>query len=144
MIYTRNGTSSFNPELLVLSRSGDIHPNPGPNTTQTDHVIKSKNNHDYNIGNKTHPNLCNDLPSGFRLTQWNLCSLAPRINNTKLDELKLILNPPGKETHIIGVTESWLDDIQLTILVLRLTVIRMKELIDPQKHYRLINTMQEV
>lgn len=47
MIYTRNGTSSFNPELLVLSRSGDIHPNPGPNTTQTDHVIKSKNNHDY-------------------------------------------------------------------------------------------------
>lgn len=85
VIYTRNGTSSFNPELLVLKRSGDIHPNPGPNTTQTVHVMKSKNNHDYNIGNKTHPNLCSDLPSGFRLTEWNLRSLAPRTNNTKLD-----------------------------------------------------------
>ena len=28
---------------------------------------------------------------------------------TKLDELKLLLSNPGKECHILGVTETWLD-----------------------------------
>ena len=36
-------------------------------------------------------------------------SLAPRINNTKLHEIKLILTEPGSETHIPGVTEACLD-----------------------------------
>ena len=50
-----------------------------------------------------------DLPSGLKVTQWNLQSIAPRRNNTKLEEIKLILQDPGKETHILGVTETWLD-----------------------------------
>ena len=30
------------------------------------------------------------------------------MNNTKLDEVRLILKDPGRETHILGVTETWL------------------------------------
>ena len=86
IVYTRNGTASFNPAILVLSLSGDIHPNPGPLTPHTDRAqLKKKNNANHNDAHSHHPTLCSDLPSGLRITQWNLQSLAPRINNTKLD-----------------------------------------------------------
>ena len=99
--------ASFNPAIL----SGDIHPNPGPLTPQTDQAkLKKKNNANHNDAHSHHPSLCSDLPSGLRITQWNLRSLAPSINNTKLDEIKLILKDPGSETNILGVTESWLDE----------------------------------
>lgn len=37
------------------------------------------------------------------MAQWNIQSLIP-----KLDELRQILKPCGKEGHIIGFTETWL------------------------------------
>ena len=36
-------------------------------------------------------------------------TIAPHQGNTKLDELKLLLSNPGKECHILGITETWLD-----------------------------------
>lgn len=107
IIYARNGTATFNPELLVLSLSGDVHPNPGPTTPQTDIAKSGKNKQPNNNDNTySHPTLCSDLPSGLRITQWNLRSLAPIINNTKPDEIKLILRNPGSETHILGVIRN--------------------------------------
>ena len=82
--------ASFIPAILVLSLSGDIHPNPGPLTPQTDQAkLKKKNNANHNDAHSHHPSLCSDLQSRLRITQWNLRSLAPSINNTKLDEIKL-------------------------------------------------------
>ncbi len=49
------------------------------------------------------------MPSGLKVTQWNLGSIAPRDGNTKLDQLKTILYDPDKETHILGITVTWLD-----------------------------------
>lgn len=53
--------------------------------------------------------LCSVLPSGLKITHWNLNSFAPHQNNNKLDEIRLLLKNPGKETHILGITESWLN-----------------------------------
>ena len=55
------------------------------------------------------PTLARDMPSGLKVTQWNLRSIAPRNGNTKLDQLKTILHDPDKESHILGITETWLD-----------------------------------
>ena len=33
LLYSANGTASFNPSLLENNLSGDIHPHPGPNST---------------------------------------------------------------------------------------------------------------
>ena len=82
--------TSGQPQSLLLA--GDIHPHPGP---QDDNAP---------------PILASDLPSGLKITQWNLRSIAPRDGNTKLDQLKSILHNPDKDTHILGVTETWLDD----------------------------------
>ena len=49
------------------------------------------------------------MPSGLKIVHWNLHSIAPHQGNTKLDELKLLLSNPGKECHILGITETWLD-----------------------------------
>ncbi len=135
IIYTRNGTATFNPQILIFS--DDIHPNPcRTSIPQTGHAINLKKNDAYSC-----PKLCSDLPSGFRITQWNLRSIAPRTNNTKLDEIKLILRYPGNETHILGVTESWLDE---TIDDSRIKItgyIHMKELTELRLHYQLIRAM---
>ncbi len=56
------------------------------------------------------PILASDLPSGLNITQWNLRSITQRDGNTKLDELKLILLNTNKETHILEITETWLDN----------------------------------
>ncbi len=66
-----------------------IHPHPGPDSEP--------------------PILTSDMPSGLKVTQWNLCSIAPRDGNTKLDQLKIILYDTDKKTHILGITETWLD-----------------------------------
>ena len=34
ILYTFNGTASFNPEVLLLKLSGDVHPQPGPAISQ--------------------------------------------------------------------------------------------------------------
>ena len=49
------------------------------------------------------------MPSGLKVVPWNLHSIAPHQGNTKLDELKLLLSNPGKECHILAITETWLD-----------------------------------
>ncbi len=54
--------------------------------------------------------LASGLPNGLKLTQWNLRSIAPRNGNTKLDQLKTILHQPNKDTDILGITETWLDN----------------------------------
>ena len=79
--------------LLDITISMDIELNPGPQEKLLD---SSK--------------ISNDLPSGLRVTHWNLNSIAPTPNNTKLDELKLLLKSPGRETHFLGITETWLND----------------------------------
>ena len=105
--------------LLWILLSGDVAVNPGPGSkyflclsfnAQSIRSTTKLPDGTYNDAHSHHPSLCSDLPSGLRITQWNLRSLAPRINNTKLDEIKLILKDPGSETHILGVTESWLDE----------------------------------
>ena len=105
--------------LLWILLSGDVAVNPGPGSkyfrclsfnAQSIRSTTKLPDETYNDAHSHHPSLCSDLPSGLRITQWNLRSLAPRINNTKLGEIKLILKDPGSETHILGVTESWLDE----------------------------------
>ncbi len=54
--------------------------------------------------------LASDLPNGPKLAQWNLRSIAPRNGNIKLDQLKTILHQPNKDTDILGITETWLDN----------------------------------
>lgn len=71
----------------------DIEKNPGPL-----------------IDPPTPSKLGSDLPCGLRVTQWNLRSVAPTQNSSKLDELRLLLKNPGHETHILGITESWLNN----------------------------------
>ncbi len=54
--------------------------------------------------------LASDLPNGLKLTQWNLRSIAPRNDNTKLDQLKTIVHQHNKDTDIMGITDIWLDN----------------------------------
>ena len=72
----------------------DIEPNPGPELDEEQSRIT----------------LCSDLPSDLKLTKWNLRSIAPSGDNTKVEEVKLVLKNPGRETHILAITESWLND----------------------------------
>jgi len=69
----------------------DVEVNPGPQEEQP-----------------TPSKLGSDLPGGLKITQWNMQSVAPSQNNSKLDELRLLLKNPGLETHILAITESWL------------------------------------
>lgn len=54
--------------------------------------------------------LCSDLPSGLKITNWNICSLAPTKTNTKLNEIKAMIHRDVTETHILSITESWLNN----------------------------------
>lgn len=54
--------------------------------------------------------LCGDFSRGIKLVQWNIRSLCPTGSNTKLDQLRLLLREPDRECHILGITESWLNN----------------------------------
>ncbi len=54
--------------------------------------------------------LASDLPNGLKLTQWNLRSIAPRNDNTKLDQLKTIDHQHNKDSDIMGITDIFLDN----------------------------------
>ena len=102
--YYPNSTASF--QLLLCA--GDIELNPGPDSESN----TSHNKHRSKRSSSTKSNtfsLCHDMPSGLKIVHWNLQRIAPHQGNTKLDELKLLLSNPGKECHILGITETWLD-----------------------------------
>lgn len=43
--------------------------------------------------------LGSDLSGGLKITHWNMNSVAPLQKSSKLDELRLLLKNPGRETH---------------------------------------------
>lgn len=44
LLYSANGTASFNPSLLENNLSGDIHPHPGPNSTSNSSSTSTNTN----------------------------------------------------------------------------------------------------
>jgi len=50
------------------------------------------------------------MQKGIKLVQWNLRSICPTSNNTKLDELRYILQNPWDKCHVLCITETWLND----------------------------------
>ena len=92
-------------------QEGTLHRRSNPGNLiniSTVHYNNNGDNFDEHSGNRSRNNsssvLAGDLPSGLKVTQWNIQSIAPTENNHKLEEIKLILNKPGKETHILGIT----------------------------------------
>ncbi len=112
--YYPNSTASF--QLLLQAR--DIELNPGPLNMSSDHQHQSHQRP--NTISPSTASLCREMPSGLKIVHWNLNSIAPHPGNCKLDELRLLLSNPGKDCHILGITETWLNsnfknsEIQIT------------------------------
>lgn len=68
LLYSANGTASFNPSILEYNLSGDIHPQPGPNSTSN------------SSSTSTNPNTCfpSNMKSNIRIAQINIRSLKSR------------------------------------------------------------------
>ena len=94
--------SSYYCALAILNSI--LCPDSESNTSHNKHRSKRSSSTSSNTFS-----LCHDMPSGLKIVHWNLHSIAPHQGNTKLDELKLLLSNPGKECHILGITETWLD-----------------------------------
>ncbi len=103
--YYPNSTASF--QLLLQAR--DIELNPGPLNMSSDHQHQSHQKP--NTISPSTVSLCREMPSGLKIVHWNLNTIAPHPGNCKLDELRLLLSNPGKDCHILGITETWLNSI---------------------------------
>ena len=112
--YYPNSTASFQ----LLLQAGDIELNPSPLNMSSDHQHQSHQRP--NTISPSTASLCREMPSGLKIVHWNLNSIAAHPGNCKLDELRLLLSNPGKDCHILGITETWLNsnfknsEIQIT------------------------------
>ena len=80
----------------------------GPTHNQATSLLCSNHGAHSYYGNAAE--LCGGMSRGLKVVQWNLRSICPTGNNTKLDELRLILRDPWKQCHVLGDTESWLNE----------------------------------
>ena len=84
--YSVNCTASFNPASIILARSGDVHPLPGPNQTNVKIDIPK------------------ELKANVKVAHLNVRSLKSR-EHFSLVKDTIILN----SFDIFTISETWLD-----------------------------------
>ena len=88
VLYSANCTASFNPSELVLIRSGDIHPLPGPETLENSAKI----------------NISSKLKSKAKVAHLNVRSMKSREQFCLVKDT-ILLN----DFDIFTISETWLD-----------------------------------
>ena len=94
LLYSANGTASFNPSLLENNLSGDIHPHPGPNSTSNSSSTSTNTNISFPCNTK----------SNIRIAHLNIRSLKSREHFTLLKDSVVSNN-----FDIFTISETWLD-----------------------------------
>ena len=92
--YSANGTASFNPSILENNLSGDIHPQPGPNSTSNSSPTSTN-------ANITFPR---NTKSNIRIAHLNIRSLKSREHFILLKESVV-----SNSFDIFTISETWLD-----------------------------------
>lgn len=92
--YTSNSTAIFNPEILMLTRSGVNIWNPGPDS----HAINDGLN-DFRSCNVILPG-----NNGLKIGQWNINHLT----DVKLEQIKSLLTAMKYEIHVLFLIETFL------------------------------------
>ena len=90
--FTSNSTATFNPEVMMLVRSGVNIVNPGP-------VAQINSINEFRSSNVILPG-----KSGLKIGQWNVNHLT----DIKLEEIELLLTSMNYEIHILFVIETFL------------------------------------
>ena len=73
---------------LKLLHSGEIQPNPGP--------VSSESQGHASV-------LASDMPRRLKIGEWNVQSLY-----NKIEQMRHVLDARGNNIHILGITETWL------------------------------------
>ena len=94
LLYSANGTASFNPSLLENNLGGDIHPHPGPNSTSNSSSTSTNTNISFPCNTK----------SNIRIAHLNIRSLKSREHFTLLKDSVVSNN-----FDIFTISETWLD-----------------------------------
>ena len=90
--FTSNSTATFNPEVMMLVRSGVniLNPGPGPQINSINEFRSS--------------NVILPGKNGLKIGQWNVNHLT----DIKLEEIRLLLASMNYEIHILFVIETFL------------------------------------
>ena len=90
--FTSNSTATFNPEVMMLVRSGVniLNPGPGPQINSINEIRS--------------PNVILPGKNGLKIGQWNVNHLT----DIKLEEIRLLLTSMNYEIHILFVVETFL------------------------------------
>ena len=101
LLYSSNGSQSFNPVIIQIILSGDVHPQPGPNSKQKQNSRSGqdpKENHSTASVDGQHANSC------IKIAHLNIRSLKSR-------EHFLLLQHTIEEHgfDIFTISETWLD-----------------------------------
>ena len=92
-LYSANVPASFNPSILEISLSGDIHPQPGPNTSN---LSSTSTNAKINFPSNTKSNV--------RIAHLNIRSLKSREHFILLSD-----SIATNSFDIFTISETWLD-----------------------------------
>ena len=80
-------------ELRII-HSGDVQPNPGPVSGSSRGLTPGASS-----------SLASAMPKGLKIGQWNVQSLY-----NKTEQMRQILDAEGNNIHILGITETWLNN----------------------------------
>ena len=80
-------------ELRII-HSGDVQPNPGPVSGSSRGLTPGAS-----------PSLASDMPKGLKIGESNVQSLS-----NKTEQMRQIIDAEGNNIHILGVTETWLNN----------------------------------
>ena len=80
-------------ELRII-HSGDVQPNPGPVSGSSQGLTPGASS-----------SLASAMPKGLKIGQWNVQSLY-----NKTEQMRQILDAEGNNIHILGITETWLNN----------------------------------
>ena len=80
-------------ELRII-HSGDVQPNPGPVSGSSRGLTPGASS-----------SLASGMPKGLKIGEWNVQSLY-----NKTEQIRHMLDAEGNHIHILGVTETWLNN----------------------------------
>ena len=100
LLYFPNGTESFNPVMIQIILSGDVHPQPGPNSKQKQNSRPGQDpeeNHSTSSVVSQHANSC------IKIAQLNIRSLKSREHRFLLQHTN-----EDHDFDIFTISETWL------------------------------------
>ena len=101
LLYSSNGSQSFNPVIIQIIHSGDVHPHPGPNSKQKQNYRSGqdpKENHSTASVDGQHANSC------IKIAHLNIRSLKSREHFPLLQH-----TIEEHDFDIFTISETWLD-----------------------------------